>query len=234
MYYRKIIVIANIILSVLFIRPGCISYPIIGKPDISKFKNFPENSPLSDSLTNGKLTPGMPYYVVEDIFKDWPEDLKKTKIPVASLGSRQMLEEIEGWGRIYSDPDVKIFMDEYETEKGRLTIWYQFPDFYRMDISNGDTLFIFLQDTVLSSTVSGLKKARALNISDTLTQIPRNKSLYSEIHYNDHPWRTISYWYTMNVLSDGQTFILKDLNYQIYPVEILELNNEPVTSFRLK
>jgi hypothetical protein len=233
MKYRKVIIV-NIIYSVLFIRLSCISYPLIIEPEFSAFKNEAGNAPIADSLANGSMTTGMPYYVVEEIFKDWPENLKKTKIPVASLGSRQMLEEIEGWGRIYSDPDIKIFMDEYETEKGTLTIWYQFPDFYRMDISSGDTLLIFLEDTTLSSTIGGLKKARALNIMNSFPQIPRNRNLYSEIHYNDHPWRKISYWYTMNVLSDGQTFILKDLNYQIYPIELLELNNEPVTSFRWK
>jgi len=233
MKYYKIAVL-YFIFSLLLIQRGCISYPLIDQPDITVFKNQVGNTSLLDSLNNGSLTAGMPYYVAEDIFKDWPENLKRTKIPVASLGSKQMLEEMEGWSRIYSDPDIRIYMDEYETGKGTLTIWYQFPDFYRLDISSGDTLLVFLADTVLSSQVSGLKKARVLNIKDSYPQIPRNKNLYSEVHYSDHPWRKISHWYTLNVLSDGQTFMLKDLNYKIYPIELLELNNEPITSFRLR
>jgi hypothetical protein len=231
MKYYKIAII-YIVISLLFIEIRCTSYPLSGEPDISSFKNQAGNTGLVDSLMKGKLTAGMPYYVAEEIFKNWPENLKETKIPVASLGSRQRLEETEGWGRIYSDPDIRIFMDEYETKKGKLTIWYQFPDFYRLDVSGGDTIVIFLGDTILSSPVYGLRNSRVISIADTFLQIPRNKNLYSEIHYNDHPWRKISYWYTLNALSGGQTFMLKDLNYKIYPIELLEFNDEPVSSFK--
>jgi len=228
-YYK--IGLAYIVISLLFIEIRCTPYPLTGEPDISSFKNQAGNTSLADSLMKGKLTAGMPYYVAEEIFKNWPENLKRTKIPVASLGSKQQLEETEGWGRIYSDPDIRIFMDEYETKKGKLTIWYQFPDFYRFDVSGGDTLVIFLGDTIVSSPVYGLRKSRVISITDTFPQIPRNKNLYSEIHYNDHPWRKISYWYTLNALSGGQAFMLKDLNYKIYPIELLEFNDEPVSSF---
>ncbi|HVO75689.1 MAG TPA: hypothetical protein VMT35_16780 [Ignavibacteriaceae bacterium] len=225
------IIFACIILVQSFVHITCTSVPFADEPDITSFRNQVGNTSLLDSLMKGKLTPGMPYYIAEEIFKEWPENLKKTKIPVASLGSKQELEETEGWGRIYSDPDIRIFMDEYETKKGKLKIWYQFPDFYRLDVSGGDSLFVFLDDTVFSSPVSALRKARVLSIKDSFPQIPRSKNLYSEIHYTDHPWRKISYWYTLNILSDGKTFMLKDLNYKIYPIELLELNDEPVTSF---
>jgi hypothetical protein len=217
--------------SPYFININCTSYPLLNKPDIIEFKNLAINSALIDSLAQGKISAGMPYYIIEEIFKNWPDNLKKTKIPVASLGSKQHLIEIEGWGRAYVDPDIKIFMDEYETERGKLNIWYQFPDFYRMDISSGDTLIIFMQDTVLSSVISDLKKARVISVTDVFKNLPRNKNLFGEIRYQEHPWRKTSYWYNLRVLSDGKTFLLKDLNYETYPIELLEFNDEPTTSF---
>ena len=53
-----------------------------------------------------------------------------------------------------------------------------------------------------------------------------------KIHYNDHPWREISYWYNIEILSNAKTFKLGDTNYELYPIELLEFNNEPVSSFK--
>jgi hypothetical protein len=121
-------------------------------------------------------------------------------------------------------------MDEYKTSRGVLNVWYQFPSFYRMDVSSGDTLVIVLPDTILSSVVSGLRKSNVLTTREPFAGLP-NKDLYAEIHYSDHPWRKKTYWFTLRALSDGKTFLLKDLQYQIYPVELLEFNGEPVSSF---
>jgi hypothetical protein len=218
----------SVILSLSLTGSSC-NYPLLDEPDIAKFQNEVGSSALSDSLMDGKLTQGMPYYLVRDIFKNWSDGIK---IPVAGIGSKQKLLESEGLGRIYNDPDIKIFMDEYKTEKGKLSIWYQFPDFYRMDISFGDSIKIFTQDTIFSSVVTNLKKSRALSIKDSFPQLADSGNFYAEVHYNDHPWRKVSYWYTISVLSDGQTLLLRDLQYEIYPVEWLELDGEPITSFK--
>ncbi len=217
-----------IVLSFCFLKSSC-NYPLLGTPDIDRFKHNAAGSLLIDSLMNGKLTTGMPYYLVRDIFKNWNDEIK---IPVASLGSKQKLEESEGLGRVYSDPDIKIFMDEYATEKGLLSVWYQFPDFYRMDISFGDTVEIFYNDSIFTSTVMNLKKSRSLSLKDSFPELESSRDLYAEVHYSDHPWRKISYWYSINILSDGQTVLLKDLQYEIYPIELLELNGEPISSFK--
>lgn len=222
-----------LLFAVLNVFFGCIRYPSYNEPDIEKFKKLAARSALTDSLAEGKLSVGMPYYLIEEIFKNWSGSAKDTKIPVASLGSRQRLSESEGWGRLYVDPNIQVFMDEYNTSKGKLYVWYQYPDFYRTDVSQGDTLILFFPDTVISSVVASLKKNRVLYLSSKLSVIPSG-NLYGEIHYADNPRRRITYWYSLRVLSDGKTVLLKDLQYEIYPVELFELNGNPINSFKWK
>ncbi len=230
MFYKKYILAAAVFISLLIIQNGCVRYPSYSDPDIESFKNIAEHSALIDSLENGKLTSGMPYYLVEEIFKNWPAGQQETKIPVASLGSRQKLIETEGWGRVYSDPNIRVFMDEYDTGKGKLYVWYQYPDFYRTDVSQGDTLVVFCGDSTESSVVSFLRKSNVLTVANKLTP-DSSGNFYGEIHYNDHPWRRVTYWYSLRLLSDGKTVMIKDLQYNIYPVELLELNGERIQSF---
>lgn len=225
---KLLILIAYILLIIL--QTGCIQPPIIHEPDLEKFNLTVHSTALRDSLKNGVLTPGMPYFVVNQLFEDWPET--SIKIPVASLGSKQRLVETEGWGRDYNDPNIQIYLDEYKTGKGELKVWYQLPNFYRMDISSGDTLCVYFKDSVFCSPVNFLRKFSALTVKDSLALLPQMTNLYAEIHYKDHNWRKVSYWYTVQMLSNFQTFILKDLQYEIYPIELLELDNEPITSFR--
>ncbi len=211
---------------------GCTQFPLIQEPDYLMFKEKVLSETLRDSLDDGKLTAGMPYFVVNQLFGNWTDGIKETQIPVAGLGSKQRLEESEGWGRKYVDPNTKVFLDIYETPKGELLVWYQRPDFYTMDVSFRDTLCIFIEDTIFCSVINYLNKSSLLTIRDSLPQIPVGTSLYAEVHYNEHQWREISYWYNLEILSNGKTFKLNDINYELYPIELLEFINEPVTSFK--
>ena len=226
---KLLILIAYIL--VIILQEGCTKHLIIQEPDTERFNQTVHSPALRDSLQAGKLTPGMPYFVVSQLFVGWTA-AKDTKIPVASLGSKQRLEEVEGWGRDYVDPDIKVFLDEYETDKGKLHVWYQRPDFYTMDVSTRDTLCIFLEDTVISSVVKYLNKSKTLTVRDSLPQVPRKTNLYAEIRYQDHSWREVSHWYTLQILKNFKSFTLKDINYETYPIELLEFNGEPVSSFK--
>jgi hypothetical protein len=221
-----------LVLLFIILINGCTEYPAIQEPDMDRFNQTVHSPALRDSLLAGKLTTGMPYFVVSQLFDGWTSGIKDTKIPVASLGSKQRLEEVEGWGRDYVDPDIKVFLDEYETDKGKLHVWYQRPDFYTMDVSARDTLCIFLEDTVICSVVKYLNKSKTLTVRDSLPQVPRKTNLYVEIRYQDHSWREISHWYTIQILKSYKSFTLKDLNYETYPIELLEFNGEPVSSFK--
>ena len=117
----------NILLftSLLFLlQIGCTHYPVLQEPDTQMFNQTIYSKALQDSLAEGKLTEGMPHFVVSQLFKDYSAGDKELKIPVATLGSKQRLEEEEGWSRKYVDPNVNVFLDKYETSKGRLYIWY--------------------------------------------------------------------------------------------------------------
>ena len=219
-------------LLILFLQIGCTNYPVIQEPDVQQFNQTVYSSALRDSLIEGKLTAGMPYFVVSQLFKNWTDGIKEVKIPVATLGSKQRLEEEEGWNRAFVDPNIKVFLDIYETPKGKLYVWYQRPDFYTMDISARDTLCITFEDTIISSAINFLTKSTVLSVKDSLSDLPTQTNFYAEVHYNDHPWRTISYWYNLEILSNGRTFKIGEINYELYPIELLEFNNEPVTSFR--
>lgn len=216
----------------ILLQIGCTQYPVIQEPNVQMFNQTVHSEALRDSLMQGKLTTGMPHFVASQLFKDWTSGIKELKIPVATLGSKQRLEEEEGWSRRYVDPDVKVFLDKYETSEGKLYVWYQRPDFYTVDVSSRDTLCVFYEDTVFCSVINYLNKSSVLTVRDSLPQIPVRTSLYAEIRYNDHPWREVSYWYNIEILSNTKTFKLGDINYELYPIELLELNSEPVSSFK--
>ncbi|MGB5287896.1 MAG: hypothetical protein WBN42_05360 [Ignavibacteriaceae bacterium] len=216
----------------ILIQVGCTHYPVIQEPDSQMFNQTVQSPALQDSLREGKLTAGMPHFIVTQLFKDWTDGIKELKIPVASLGSKQRLEEEEGWSRKFVDPNIKIFLDEYETSKGKLYVWYQRPDYYTMDISARDTLCIFIEDTVICSVIKYLNNSRVLTVKDSLPQIPPDSSYYAEVIYNDHPWRIISYWYNIEILNKGRSFKIGDTNYEIYPIELLEFDKEPAASFK--
>jgi hypothetical protein len=216
----------------ILLQFGCTQYPVLQEPDVQKFNETVYSSALRDSLQEGMLTKGMPHFVVSQLFKDYSAGNNELKIPVATLGSKQRLEEEEGWSRQYVDPNINVFLDEYETSKGKLYVWYQRPDFYTMDISQRDTLCVFYDDTVYCSVINYLNKSSVLTVRDSLPQIPVQTSVYAEIHYNDHPWHEVSYWYNIEILSNAKTFKLGETNYELYPIELLEFNNEPVSSFK--
>lgn len=216
----------------ILLQIGCTNYPVIQEPDIQMFNETVHSQSLRDSVAAGKLTSGMPRLVLNQLFENWSDNLKETKIPVASLGSKQRLVEVEGWNRQYVDPNISILLDKYETPSGYLYVWYQRPNFYAMDVSQRDTLCVFYNDTVYCSVINYLNKSSVLTVRDSLPQIPVTTNLYAEIHYNDHPWREISYWYNIEILSNAKTFKLGDTNFEFYPIEILELDNEPISSFK--
>lgn len=215
-----------------FLQVGCTHFPVLQEPDVLMFNETVSSKALEDSLARGKLIPGMPHFVVSQLFKNYSEGSMELKIPVASLGSKQRLQEEEGWNRKYVDPNISILLDQYETSKGKLYVWYQRPNFYSMDVSQRDTLCVFYNDTVYCSVINYLNKSTVLTVRDSLVQIPLDTSLFAEIRYNDHPWREVSYWYNIEILSNAKTFKLGDTNYELYPIELLEINNEPVSSFK--
>lgn len=223
--------ISVLVSSFIIVLIGCTQHQMMQEPDIDRFNQTVHSPALRDSLLAGKLTPGMPYFVVSKLFGDWTTSNMEIKIPAASLGSKQRLEEVEGWGRVYVDPDIKLFLDKYETENGKLYVWYQRPDFYTMDVSARDTLCIFLEDTVICSVIKYLNKSKTLTVRDSLPQVPLKTNLYAEIRYHEHGWREVTRWYTIQILKNHKSFTLKDLNYETYPIELIEFNGEPVSSF---
>jgi len=210
---------------------GCTQYPVLQEPDTQMFQQNVRSALLLDSLNAGKLTSGMPRFVVSQLFKNYTEGLREIKIPVATIGSKQRLEEEEGWSRKYVDPNIKVFLDKFETSEGKLYVWYQRPDFYTMDVSSRDTLCIFFADTIICSVINYLNNSGVLTVRDSLPLVPVRTGLYAEVHYNDHPWREVSYWYNVEILSNAKTFKIGETNYELYPIEFLEFNNEPISSF---
>lgn len=215
----------------ILIQVGCSQYPEIQEPDTLMFNKTVYSKELRDSLQQGKLVAGMPHFVVSQLFKNWTSSNQELKIPVASLGSKQRLEETEGLGRVFVDPNAGVFLDEYETPGGKLYVWYRRPDFYTMNVSANDTLCIFLEDTVICSSVKCLNNSLVLTLKDSLPEIPVHKTLYGEVSYNEN-WSDVSYWYNIEILRNSRSIKITGESYETYPIEFLEFNNEPINSFK--
>lgn len=185
---------------------------------------------MLDSLKNNKILAGIPYVIIGEIFKDYPKDVKK--IQVTCIGCRQKLLESEGANRKFTDPFREIFMDSYKTKDGYLDLWYQKPDFAITTISQRDTFIVFYNNKKYSSPINYLLSWDKLVLKDSLGGLPSNTLFYAEVHYVDNPVRKVSYWYSVKILQNGRTVVLRDLQYEIYPIEKLEFNNQPVTSFK--
>ena len=219
-----------ILISSLILLVSCRSVQVIHEPDTDMFNKVVGSTDLQDSLKNGILTIGMPHFVVSQLFRDTTST--RVKIPVASIGSKQRLVQSEGLGRDYVDSNVKVFLDEYMTEKGELKVWYQVPNFYGMNVSSGDTLCIYYEETEMCSRIECLKESIRLTIRDSLSSLPENTNLYAEIKYKENDLRDVSYWFTLHRMSKPNTFKLRNINYNIYPIEWLELDDEPINSFK--
>ncbi len=209
---------------------GCSESYHVTRPDVSRFEKTVASPPLRDSLQAGKIVSGMPYFVAANIFSQWDG---RRKTPVPSVGSRQELQEFEGWRRQLLDPNIRVYVDEYETDHGTLSLWYQFPNFYRMNISTNDTLIVFSHGRTFSSVIQCIRSSDMLTVKDKLSRLSDEDSLYAEIHFVENPGRgsNTTYWYLLNILSDNKTFSLRPLSFEYYPIEWIELNGSPVTSF---
>ena len=229
---KKVKLVLMVAVSFLFLQIGCTNYPVLQEPDSQRFNKVVQSASLRDSLVDGKLTAGMPYFVVSQLFKDYTEGIKEIKIPVATVGSKQRLVEEEGWSRNYVDPNLNVFLDIYETSKGKLYVWYERTDFYTMDVSLNDTLCVFYNDLVYCSPINYLYKSTLLTVKDSFPNLPTATDLYGEIRYKDSEWQNVTYWYKLQILSNAKTFKLGALNYELYPIEFLEFNNERISSFK--
>ncbi len=134
--------------TLLLLQIGCTQYPAIQDPDKEMFNQTVYSTALRDSISAGKLTEGMPWFVVDQLFEHWKtrSNIREIQIPVASLGSKQRLLEEEGWNRVWVEHKQNTYLDQYETSKGKLSVWYVRPDFYTMDVSDRDTLCIFSEE----------------------------------------------------------------------------------------
>ncbi len=211
---------------------SCVSTShLVREADLARFDARCRSQALRDSIRNGKLVTGMPYFVVSQVFSNWDAP-RGTLVPC--VGSRQAVEDFEGWGRRFSCPDLNIYLDEYETSSGNIAIWYQCPDFYRMGVSVGDTLFLVSKNRAVSSVIQSILNATKIRLKEKLPGLAEEDTLYGEIHYADNPKRPsgVSYWYLLGILSDDRTVTLSPLSFEFYPIEQIEHNGEPVFSIR--
>jgi hypothetical protein len=226
-----LLVLCGIALPVLLFT-GCPATHGIATPDTARFEKYVLSPSLRDSLRAGKLTPGMPYFVAAELFAQWDE--KEKKIPVASVGSTQELLNREGWDRIYVDPGIKVYMLNVKTANSRVTLWYRNPTFYAMNVSWKDTLFLASQNNTAAAVIGGILTSSLLRVTDSLEGFSRSDTLYGEVHYveNTQSDLPVSYWYMLQLLRDNKTVKVLPVSFEYYPIERIELDGNPVTSYQ--
>ena len=58
---------------ILLLQVGCAHYPALQEPEVKMFNQTINSKDLRDSLSLGKLTAGMPHFVVSQLFKNYSE-----------------------------------------------------------------------------------------------------------------------------------------------------------------
>jgi hypothetical protein len=215
--------------GLVFLFAGCLVHHEVTSPDYERFEKVVSSPALRDSLQHGVITCGMPYFVVSQIFSKVSGE---RKIPVPSVGSRQRLGEREGLGRVYLDPNIRVFIDVYDTEDGELTVWYRYLDFYRASVAVNDKLFLCGKRSIDSSMVQCLRDQFTLLLKDTLASLAGQDSLYGVIVPEPDNPVPLSYWYPLSLSGKGFRITLKPANFEYYPIEALELKGKPVSSYQ--
>jgi hypothetical protein len=221
-------------LALLSMETSCTTCRAARKPDCGRFNRVVASKSLRDSLAAGKLLPGMPYFIVTEIFPDC--DCPK-KRQVACVGCRGRIDDSEGWGRHASPPNLQIYYDEYPTAGGRLGVWYKYPDFYGMEVTAGDEIRLFPRaDTVREAFDSRIQYLVNQDMVRLRTRVPdafRADTLYGEVRYaeNDRFPSGVSNWFLLKLVDDS-TLALRTPSFPYYPIMRLELNGEPVASFQ--
>lgn len=226
-FFGNIVVLSAALCLLSLVDISCANRPVsYSTPDIGQFKKSVYSQTLIDSIQHNVLTVGMPYFVVREIFMNCDGD---TVIPVASIGSRQKLDEHEGLFSHFHDEGIEVYLDRYKTEQGTLLVWYGNPTFYRLNIMAKDTMYVFGENGIDTARVLYLLKPFTLCLekNTSITSIP-----YAEIHHREQNGQ-VSYWYNLSMI-DSNVISLNPQKKSQYPIYRLELNNDEITSFRWK
>lgn len=217
------------IVPLAFVVAGCFGAShTIHSPDREMFYANIASPNLRAAFDDSRLTPGMPYFIIDQLFAEWKNDRHRF---VPGVGSRQELHEEEGWSRVYHDPHIKSCMKEFKTKKGKVTVWYEYPDFYRADVNAGDTLAVFWHDSILTSPICCLLGSRYLSITDSMAGLPSDTFFSAEIRHIDNPRYEITQWYRLEA-DDPATFYLTPTGFDLYRIELIEIDGEPVDYFQ--
>ncbi|MGH7491277.1 MAG: hypothetical protein ACREOO_02655 [bacterium] len=213
----------------LMLMQACAKPVPFSMPDEERFLREVASPALRDSLQLGRLTVGMPYFVVADICRN---QKGTRRVAVAGPGSAQPLKESEGFGRRYVDPTIKVFLDEYDTGRGKLRAWYRMPDFYRMHVASGDTLVTFWQEQRSEALIQSLYHENRLLLARVVDLLPAETKFYGEIrHVNAPDGRKTSHWYNLKLWQDRQSVVLIPISHELYPLVWMELDGETLESF---
>lgn len=215
-------------LPLIMLMAGCFGGAhAIHSPDREMFYANISSPDLRAAFDEARLSPGMPYFVLDQLFTEWKNDRHRF---VPGVGSRQELREEEGWGRIYQDPHIKTCMKEFKTKNGTVTVWYEYPDFYRTDVNAGDTLAVFWDDSVMTSPIFCLLQSRCLIVTDSLAGLPADTFFSADIRHVDNPRYEVSHWYRLEA-DDPATFYLTPTGFDLYRIEAIEVDGKPAEFF---
>lgn len=193
-------------------------------PDRESFYANVVSPDLRAAFDDSLVAPGMPFFVIDQIFAEWDNVTAKK---VASIGSRQELLEKEGSFFVSQDPHIKTWVKEFKTDHGTVSVWYDDLNFYNAFVHVGDTLVVFWNDSMLISPIRCLLDWDSLSIADSLPSISVDTFFTVEIRQNNNIGRPVSHWYRV-IAIDPNTVQLQPTGFDLYPIERIELDGDSV------
>jgi hypothetical protein len=218
-------IIPTLIIIIVFLFQSCTAECVLNEPDLLKFNNNVTSKELQNKLKNDTLTVGMPYFVLKNIFGDCFDE---RGVGVSAIGIKKAIIESEGLGRVYQNPDIRIWLDVYKTSKGNLCVWYGNMNFYSWEIMKNDKILLYNNDNIDTAKILYLTKPRELHINKDLNY---DTVQYSEIISREQNGKITS-WYKLSVKDSIIT--INPVGMELYTIYRMTLNDKEIKSFYIR
>jgi len=222
---KTILFIFLSILPIFFLSCSGANKLIYNDADTVKFDNNVSSETMKKDIRDKTLDKGMPFFIFRQVLEKYYVETRT----VASYGSTQNLVEKGDYEMDYVDPNIKKYLDIYETPKGSLLVWYGYEDFSSRELERNDTILLFFDSNIIDTiTVDCILGPYKLTTNKTLD---KGNVKYTQTSQNSNTYKT-SYYYNVDI--NDVNIRLKTVGNDLYPVYKMKLDNSFIKSFKFK